>query len=273
MSIVASNADGTSVISVSLGDHAGVENTDADTVRELVAHDLAAHHAPSGSYEVRLGKLGTKVLLVLERRTEQGIEERHTLISGIEEAPIASARVASAMASGKSLEETQNVTNVLTSEARASVQKQGRLGFAGGVVGIAPLGVPSGVGAGAEAGIVYEADHFALTGHGRIAGGGTDPTSKFAYFNLGVGARYFVTESDLAPYIGGGTGFSVYDVSYVGSGNGLNFYGEAGIEAFRTHRTSMTAGLRVDAPLFTLADGSDRKYVLPVSLNVGMAFK
>ncbi len=287
VTVVSTGADGASTIIVALGDHSGIEGPDAETIREIVAHDLASHRAPSGNYEVRMGKLGSRVLMVLERRTEAGIEERHTLISGVEEAPIASQRIVDAMVSNKPLEETQNVTNVLSQEARTPLQKQGRPGFAGGIIGVTPAGIPTGVGAGAELGIVYEADRFAISAHGRLAGGGSGDGANFTYFNLGVGARYFITDGDVAPYVGGGTGFSAYNAttssggsygqysggSYNGGGSGMSLYGEAGIEAFRTHRVSMIAGLRADAPLFALSDGGDKRYVVPISLNVGMVFK
>lgn len=276
VTLVSSGADGASTIVVSLGDHAGVDEADAAAIRELVAHDLASHHAPSGAYEVRMGKLGSKLLLVLEHRTDAGIDERHTLITGVEEAPIASQRVVDAMVANKPLEETQTVSNVLSQEARTPLQKQGRPGFAGGIIGVTPAGIPSGVGAGAELGMVYEADRFALSLHGRLAGGGSGSDTSFMYFNLGVGARYFLSDGDFTPYIGGGTGFSAYSANTSSNnwgGSGLNLYGEAGIEAFRTHRVSMIAGLRADAPLFAMADGSDKKYAVPVSLNVGMVFK
>ncbi len=295
VTVVSTGADGASTIIVSLGDHSGIEGPDAETVREIVAHDLASHRAPSGAYEVRMGKLGSRVLLVVEHRTDAGIEERHTLITGVEEAPIASQRVVDALVSNKPLEETQNVTNVLSQEARTPLQKQGRPGFAGGIIGVTPAGIPTGVGAGAELGMVYEADRFALSAHGRLAGGGSGGDSGFLYFNLGVGARYFITDGDVTPYVGGGTGFSAYNAStssagarsndysnggsysygssYSGSGSGMNVYGEAGIEAFRTHRVAMIAGLRVDAPLFALSDAGDKRYIVPVSLNVGMIFK
>lgn len=276
VTVVSTGADGASTIIVALGDHSGIEGPDAETIRELVAHDLASHHAGSGNYEVRMGKLGSRVLLVLEHRTDAGIEERHTLISGVEEAPIASQRVVDALVSGKPLDETASVSNVLSQEARTPLQKQGRPGFAGGIIGVTPAGIPSAVGAGAELGMVYESDRFALSLHGRLAGGGSGSDTSFMYFNLGVGARYFLSDSDFSPYIGGGTGFSAYNATAMSNswgGTGLNLYGEAGVEAFRTHRVSMIAGLRADAPLFALADGSDKKYAVPVSLNVGMVFK
>ena len=223
-----------------------------------------------------MGKLGSKLLLVLEHRTEAGIEERHTLITGVEEAPTASQRVVDALVSNRPLEETVNVTNVLSQEARTPLQKQGRPGFAGGIIGVTPAGIPAAVGAGAELGMVYESDRFALSLHGRLAGGNSGTETSFMYFNLGVGARYFLTDGDFSPFVGGGTGFSALsahtDTNSWG-GNGLNLYGEAGVEAFRTHRVSMIAGLRADAPLFAMADGSDKKYAVPVSLNVGMVFK
>lgn len=289
------------VIECSLGDHAGVDDADAATVRDFFAHELANRHAGAGTYEVRLGKLGGRILLVLEEKhPDRTVDERRTLISGVEEVPVAAPRLIDALISSKPLEETQNASNVLTAESRTPTMKQGRMGFAGGIIGATPLTMQSGFAAGGELGIIYEAEHFALTGHGRLASGSSGGQSQFTYFNLGVGARYFVTDGDFAPYLGGGAGFSVYAMSptsssyssgsYDASGNytyaatppsysanGMNLYGEVGIEAFRTHRAAMFAAARLDAPLFMVSstDGNTttNKYAMPVSLTVGLIFK
>jgi hypothetical protein len=226
------------------------------------------------------------------------VDERRTLIAGVEEVPVAAPRLIDALVSGKPLDDTQNANNVLTAESRTPTLKNGRMGFAGGIIGATPLTMSSGFAAGGELGIIYEAEHFALTGHGRLASGSSGGQSQFTYFNLGIGARYFVTDGDIAPYVGGGAGFSVYSMNPTGTaGNGtyddttqsyvpgapsynasgMNLYGEVGLEAFRTHRAAMLLGARLDAPLFAVSstDGNTTttKYAMPVSLTVGLIFK
>jgi hypothetical protein len=278
----------------SLGDHAGVESADAETVRSLFAQELAARRAPPGAYEVRIGKLGSKLLLTLsDRRADGTIDERHTLIGGVEEASVAAPRLVDALANGKPVEETQTVSNVLTQEARSPVTKQGKPGFIGDVIAVTPVGIKTGVAAGADLGVTYEMERFALFGIGRIAGGSSGSQYGFTYFNLGVGARYFLTDGDVAPYVGGGAGFSGYSADADGTYNtynsagptsatgrtqfgatGFNLHAEVGVEAFRTHHACLLAGLRLDTPLFELADGSgEKRYAMPVSLTVGLIFK
>ena len=281
--VAADSAPQQGVIECTLGEHSGVENADAETVRDLFAHELANRHAGAGLYEVRLGKLGGRLLLVLEEKhADHTVDERRTLIGGIEEVPVAAPRLIDALISGKPLEETQTANNVLSGESRSVQMKQGRMGFAGAVIGTTPISVSSGFAAGAELGIVYEADRFALTGHGRLASGSSGGDSQFTYFNLGIGARYFLTENDITPYVGAGAGFSVYNMSNNGdgssfNGNGMNLYGEFGVEGFRAHHAVMFASVRLDAPLFALSEsdynGSTTKYAMPVSFNLGLIFK
>ena len=83
-----------------VGEHAGVENDDARTTADVICHGLAAHSAHPGAYDIRLGKLGGKILLVLTERATGA--ERRVFIQGVEEVPVASERLIAALVENKS---------------------------------------------------------------------------------------------------------------------------------------------------------------------------
>lgn len=68
------------------------------------------------------------------------------------------------------------------------------------------------------------------------------------------------------------------------SGSGIGAYAEIGMEFFRTTRNGFVALLRADFPSFSLkgnedqyngvsfTTASDEKYVVPLSLDIGIAF-
>jgi hypothetical protein len=64
----------------------------------------------------------------------------------------------------------------------------------------------------------------------------TSPTFGFASASLG--GRYFTSNRDFSPYLGGGLAYSYYRVAlpsgFDGNASGLGVYVDAGIEVFRT---------------------------------------
>lgn len=75
------------------------------TAAEVICDALASHHARPGDYDVRFGKLGTKVLLRVSERAST--EERQLFIAGPEEVPQAAERIATALVENKTIAETQ----------------------------------------------------------------------------------------------------------------------------------------------------------------------
>ena len=48
-----------------VGEHAGIDRDDARTSADVLCHALASHGARPGIYDIRIGKLGGKLLLVV----------------------------------------------------------------------------------------------------------------------------------------------------------------------------------------------------------------
>src|SRR5580658_11356827 len=75
-----------------LDDYVSVDPDDAHTTADLVCHALAAHHATPGAYDIHIGKLGSKLLLILTERASG--DDRRLFLDRIEEAPVAADRLA-----------------------------------------------------------------------------------------------------------------------------------------------------------------------------------
>ena len=109
---------------------------------------------------------------------------------------------------------------------------------------------------------------------------------------IGSSVRRFFGDRDVAPFVGGGVSLLFlstttftgrqstygYALSDERSGTLLAPFVEGGLSAFRTTRGRFVTSLRVEAPLGRLEDSgwseqaAKPKYVLPVSLRVGVQF-
>ncbi len=259
----------------SLGDHPGVEDAEAHTAADLVCHELAKQGATNTAHEIRFGKLGGKTLVTVASRNGNTYDERRTLLTGMDELPVAAPRLAGSLSDGRALEETKNVDNVLDSEARRAKVQPGQMGFEMGLFGMTGMGAASGASGGVDLGIVYRATSFAVTSRGRAGGIGSSE-EKLGTASLDVGGRYYLSSSDTAPFLGAGIELIYLDATRSGSdadGSGMGAFGELGIETLRSNHVALTASLRVDAPFFALQGyGTDSLYVAPVSLNAGLLF-
>lgn len=258
-----------------LGSHAGIDEVDARSAADVVCHEIAARGGAAGAYELRLNKLGGRIVASLAVTSGQYDERRLTLVS-IEEISVAAPRLVDALLNRKAIEDTETVKNVVSSETPAPRVKSGQVGFNGGVLGVLPLTTAAGPAPGVDLGLLYRADRVGVGASGRLAGGGSTETT-FSYAVLSTGARYYFMDTDVAPYAGAGVGLSKMGVSRDSSGKstdggGFSAYAEVGLDALRTHRIGFTASLRMDAPLYALKESGDQEYVLPTSLMVGMQF-
>jgi hypothetical protein len=263
-----------------VSEYAAVDADDARTTADLVCSALAAHHARPGSYNVRIGKLGTKLLLfVTERATG---EERSLFLDEIEEARIAAGRLAVALAQNKSVEQTQNADNAVPSEVPPTEQKRVKFGAFVGVTSMEGVGLVTSPSAGAEGDLVFQLQRLSLLLEAR-AGGIGSANNLLGYGALGTGLRYYLSDDDTAAFAGGGVSFAYYqanrflDTNY--SGSGFAFYGEVGVAFLRSSGVGVLVSLRSDLPLFTLDQGeynedgslsTASRYVVPISLTVGL---
>lgn len=261
-----------------LGAHPGIDDVDAQTSAAIICDELSKRGVLAGR-EVHLGKLGSRVLVA--------VDDKRLLIGSIEEVPIAAPRLAEAVATGSSTEETRKVDTVVGPEARSSKVMPSNVGLKGGIIGAMPATRDSGIAPGVGVGILARSGHVGLDGHLRAGGGGGSET-ELTHVVLGSGAQYYFTDGDFAPYLGGGVGLMHYELSrsrFDSIGNtGFGFYGEAGIEALRTHHVAFIGAVRADVPTFDLKPDANQRpsesgqeplrarHVVPLSLMVGFLF-
>ncbi len=292
-----------------LGKHEEINAVDARTTTEILCRAIS-RRGGEGAYDVRLGKLGGKILLSVDRKDG---EHRDALIQSLEEVPVAADRLAEAMTSRKRVAETEKADNVLREEAKPVVLKAGQISGNMGITGLSPLKDAAGSG-GAYAGLGYRSGGWAAVGNGRL--GGVGDRGSLSYLQFDAGGRYYLSDDSFSLF--GGTGLSVgkmsvapngYGDSPIGTvfsavfggkekgiaGGGVGAYGEVGAEMFRGNRVGAMVSMRLDAPFYALrtAPGYDypssysysysgyqapkqraieERYVLPLSLNVGMTF-
>jgi len=202
--------------------------------------------------------------------------------------PVAGDRLVAAIVENKPIEETQNVDNVVSSESVTPKQKTVMPGVILGLTGQSAIGTPTTMSAGVEVDMQFRLHNLALLGQGR-AGGIGSADNTLGYGSLGLGARYFLSDADTAPFIGGGLMFAYFQANE-GNGNnangsGFGSYGEVGLAFMRSSHVGGVVNLRIDLPTFKLDQSSQYDYttgtnlpassvyVAPLSLNVGLAFQ
>jgi hypothetical protein len=272
----------------SLGDHAGIADADAATATKIVCSELTNAGARADeTHRVELARLGESVILTVSR----GTTSRTVRLARIEEVPTAAPRVAESLVHGTSLESTEKVDNLVGEEARQYAKRPGEFRFGLGVLGMQMLGASASIDTGLVAQAMYEAPRFAVGLDIRGAWAPSHSQDSAAYFAIGPTARYFLSEGDVTPYVGGGLAFTALSLTPSGqpmaNGNGLAPFAEIGVEALRTHRARVMVGLRVDLPLYSLEGESNAfdssggirlvpssaaGYHAPTSLNVSVAW-
>ena len=285
-----------------VSEHAGIDDADARTTTDLVCGELAALEAIGGIYDVRFGKLGTRVLLSVTKRATGA--NRRMLIQSFEEVPVAAHRLVAALVEHKSVEGTQNIDNVIASESRQPTNKSLAISTEFGLVGVTAVGVAPNASAGAMAGVMLRNSHLSFGSHVRGGGAGSS-SNKLVFAGIDLGVRYHLSDAASAPFVGGGVTLAYLKIARdpVGpppgtsgwatsittdlspSGSGFGAYLEGGVELLRSSRVGAALSLRVDAPFYvleaqgTLGSGltakpaSVSRYVVPVSLNLGFAFR
>ena len=259
----------------SLGDHPGVDPDEARTAADVVCHELARRGATNTEHEVRFGKLGGRTMVTLASRAGNTYDERRTFVSSLDEIDVAGPRLSEALASGKPLDETRNVDNVLASESHTARMQRGSMAAEASVFGATSLGAAAGASAGVALGFRYRAGNVGIGMSGRAGGIGSSD-EKLSLASVDVGGRFYLTTGETAPYVGAGLGFAYFQVRHkeVGGqdGSGLGAFGEVGVELLRTHSVAMAASVRSDVPFFALQSASTSTYVVPLSFNLGLLF-
>ncbi len=246
-----------------LGGHGGIDDADAQTAGRLVCDEIARAGGPAGvHYRVDIGKLGTTIILSVAREGDRPgttSDTRELRLQSIEEVSVAAPRLAVAIVHGAPITETETTENLVGQETRAPRTKPGSIHFALGLTGLLP---PLDQGLAPAAGLMmdwhYEANRIemgmGLRGGGG-SGGGNEPT--LGYFMVDVGGRYYFSEADFSPYVGGGLewmylNLQVPSESFQGNNGGLGAFADAGVEVLRTHHAHLSLGARLDLPFFSI---------------------
>jgi hypothetical protein len=283
----------------------GVAAAEAGTAVGLICGDLRRESGGRGVFEIRLGLLGSLVNVTATRLdTGESISVR---AEGLEEVPLASARIAEALVHHRTLAATQRVDNLLAEETREARAKRGAVKFALGVADLESIGHGA-RGAGFSLGLTYATPRFALPAEMRFAFDDTEHGEPgMSLFSVSVGGRGYLSKRDVSPFVGGGLGLLRLDATegeypYGGPSSGyfqaewfgLAPYVEAGVEVLRLHRGRIALHVRADLPLAALQSHeievwsewdpgtaspvvervypAQSRYVVPVSIGLSVAF-
>ena len=281
----------------------GLSAVEAGTAVGLVCDDLRRESGGQGTFEIRLGVLGSLVNVTATRLdTGESISVR---AGGLEEVPLASARIAEALVHHRTLASTQRVDNLLVEETREARVKRGSVKFTLGVADLESIGHGA-RGAGFSLGLTYATPRFALPAEMRFAwDDNAYPEPGISLFSVSLGGRGYLSKRDVSPFVGGGLGLLWLDAHggeypYPGGPSsgyfqaeslGVAPYVEAGVEVLRLHRGRIGLHVRADFPLAALHSeeievwsewdppGSaprvypaQSRYVVPVSIGISVAF-
>jgi hypothetical protein len=249
-----------------LGDHEGFEEADARTTAQLVCAEIGRAGAQPGThYRVALGKLGSVTILSVAREGDtpgSTADSREMRLQNIEEVVVAAPRIAESIVKGTPLAETEKVDNLVGQETRQPKSKPGKTHFALGLVGLLP---PLDQGFTPAPGINFDVHYetgtqqFELGGSIRFGGGsgGHQTAVSNGFFIFSVGGRWYTSDTDFSPYLGGGLTWSFMsvwapDINVNANNNGLGAFADAGFEVLRTHHAHLAFGARLDLPFYSL---------------------
>jgi hypothetical protein len=254
-------------MSCTLGGHAGIEDADAQTAGRLVCDEIARAGGPPGvHYRVDIGKLGSTIILSVARDADRPgttADTRELRLQNIEEVSVAAPRLAVAIVHGAPIAETETTENLVGQETRVPKTKPGSIHFALGLTGLLP---PLDQGLAPAAGLMmdwhYEANRLEM-GVGVRGGGGSGGNNEptLGYFMVDLGGRYFFSDADFSPYVGGGLewmylNLQVPNENFSGNNGGLGAFADAGVEILRTHHTHLAIGARLDLPFFSIQNSN-----------------
>jgi hypothetical protein len=272
-----------------LGDHPGVDDVEATTAAAIVCHEVESRRRDGdrNHHEVRFGRLGGETMVTLAGWEPGGAyDERRAVVTDLREVRVAGPRLADALTTRRSMEDTRTVDNVLAAESPSRRTQRGAITIEGGAIGLGAFTLGTGASAGGSLGVGYRASNVRVGLEGRLAGigGGGD---KLVYGSVDVGGRVYFSSGDFAPFLGAGLGGSHATVlrgadapSGDLKGSGVIMFAQVGAEMLRTHHVALTASLRIDAPIYAL-EGQTRalprtgvsEWILPLSLSTGLVFQ
>jgi len=263
-----------------LGNHGGIDASDAETAASLVCRELPRDaETPNYAYRVDLDKLGTRVFITLNAESNgQVVDSRRLELERIEEVPKVAPRLADALLHHKSMQETEQVGNLSWAEAEVPAQRRGRMLTSLGILGTVTPGVST-ISPGLLGSIIYDTPHWVLTANGQLSFGAGNG-DHLTLVSASVGPRYMLNPGNISLFIGAGMAIEAIEKStksynFYGysersqdNNSGIAPYAEVGFEAMRLHRNRLNVALRAELPLFKV--GGD--YLVPITLSTSFIF-
>ena len=290
----------------------GVYPADAQTGVWLVCEEVRRRQglplsiSPSegpAAYRVGMLRLGNSVILTLQVEAPIGTirDGRQLRLATIEELPVAAPRLVDALWRGVPVTSTQKVSNLVGEETREYQKKPGEFLWGGGLMGVVGVGSGAGMQPGIDLRAGYETERYGIGLDLRFgAGSDGNDDKRMDYVAFGIGGRYFLSDGNTGPFVGGGLTWSGIEVrgddlgnGYGVSGSGMGAYGEAGVEFLRLHSSRLTFDVRFETPFYQLkaeqyaygsyydaatdsyvneAPSDDKKYVVPIMAGLTYTF-
>lgn len=273
-----------------IGDHAGIDEVDAQSATMLIAAEFRrlgisvsdpVYKTPkSGNlYRVTFRRLGEKILVHLSQENPPGTVtlEKQLWIDNIEEMIKAAPRLVDALVNDKLIDSTVDMESVTGQEAselnKISGESLWNIGIFGtSLPGTDVIGEP-----GWEFGWSYETPKYAVGTEFRFSSADDSEGDDFMFASWSIGGRYFFNNKNISPYVGGG--FSIFGGSYYGNDyyydyyddyyyesddSGLGAYIVGGISMLRLTKSRLKLELRVDRPFFSLPEQD----MMPISIGI-----
>ena len=143
--------------------------------------------------------------------------------------------------------------------ALTAASSSAKVHFALGLIGqFPPLDRSATPAAGADLELHAELTPFAIVTSVRFGGDDSSGSVGIIFVEFSMGGRFFPSEANLSPFIGGGFAWSYLAMNdnvhhdFDGSHNGLGAYGEIGLEVGRLHHTHLAFGARLDLPFYSM---------------------
>lgn len=280
---------GTPLSACELGENIGVDVSDALVASRLVCGEVVgkarvAGKIPPASYRVNFGKLGTRVLMQVAEYGDGThlSDERHVELGAIEDVSAIAKRVAESLVYKTPIADLENTENVLPGDAFERRQKQGRMHLELGLIGAMQVGsIDMAPKPGLQLGLTYELKRTYLGMAFRAAG-----ADGAGLVDLGLGAGSYLSDADVAPFVGGGVSWMMSHHAPTNggdaTGSGFSPYAEVGLGVFRSSKTGLRVGLRASVPTYQLkaraydavtrTNSDQSSYVIPVVASVTMSF-
>lgn len=276
---------------VLIGEHTGIEETDAESAAMLIATEFRKlgvsvddpvdrTKTSDTVYRITFNRLGLKILVKLSHEMPLGtvLNEKQLWIDNIEEVIKAAPRLVDALVNDKEIDQAIDMETVTSHEAAELNKKPGESLWNVGIFGAFIPGTEAVANPGYEFGWSYETPKYGVGTEFRLS------ASEYEYMfaSWSIGGRYFFNAKNISPYVGGG--LSIFGGSYEdtdhydydpffddyyyddesGQDSGLGAYFVGGISMLRLTKSRLKLEVRVDRPFFSLP-GDD---MMPITFGI-----